>query len=115
MSQKAVLYYQKSIWTRRERQEAGRVEVAKGRLMGVAAVVDFNFDLDEMVAFGGREVSLRQALAEYLQAKKQAGASGLVGPICFRHYGKRLAWLDGRQMEQILASIPSDDLSRGDD
>ena len=72
----------------------------------------FNFDLDERVVFGGREVSLRQALAEYEQAKKQAGSAALARPICFRQYGKRPAWLDGAQMEKLIASISAEGTSR---
>lgn len=62
-----------------------------------------------------REVPLRQALAEYAQAKKQVGAAALTGTICFRLYGKGPAGLDGAQMEQIIASISSKDLSRRED
>ena len=75
-------------------------------------MASFDFDLEEMVTYGGREVPLRQALDEYIQAKKQAGASAFVGPICFRQYGKRPASLSSVQMEQIIASIPAEDLSR---
>ena len=42
-------------------------------------MASFDFDLEEMVTYGGREVPIRQALAEYVQAKKQAGASRLSG------------------------------------
>lgn len=84
------------------------------REIGDATAV-FDFDLDEIVAFGGREISLRQALSEYVQAKKQAGAAALAGPICFRDLGKRPGSFDSAQMEQILASISSKDVSRGDD
>lgn len=75
----------------------------------------FDFDLLEIVAFGGREISLRQALSEYLQAKRQAGAAALTGPICFRDLGKTPGTFDGAQMEQILAAISLEELRRGDD
>ena len=53
-------------------------------------MANFDFDLDEtVVVFGGREIPLREALAEYVQAKKQAGASALTGPLCFRNFGKK--------------------------
>ena len=68
-----------------------------------------NFDLDEMVVFGGRELPLRKALVEYVQAKKQAGESALMGPLCFRQLGKNPASLDGPQIEQIIASISPED------
>jgi transcriptional regulator with XRE-family HTH domain len=80
-----------------------------------SATAGFDFDLREIVAFGGREISLRQALSEYVQAKQQAGAAALTGPICFRDVGKRPGSLDGAQMEQILASISLEELRRGDD
>ena len=77
-------------------------------------MASFDFDLEEMVTYGGREVPLRQALDEYIQAKKQAGASALLGPICFRQYGRRPGSLSSAQMEQIIASMPPEDLSRDD-
>lgn len=72
------------------------------------------FDLDEMVFFGGREVPLRKALVEYVQVKKQAGASALTGPVCFRQFGKKPGALDGAQMEQIIAANPAEESGRGD-
>jgi hypothetical protein len=63
-----------------------------------------DFDLDEKVVYGGREVPLRRALSEYAGAK-QAGGAGLTGPLCFRQYGKMPAWLDGAQMEKLIALI----------
>ena len=77
-------------------------------------MASFDFDLEEVVTYGGREVPLRQALQEYAWAKMQAGASALVGPICFRQYGKRPASLSSVQMEQIIASIPAEDRSHDD-
>ena len=67
-------------------------------------MASFDFDLDEMVVFGGRELPLRKALVEFVQAKKQAGEFALTGPLCFRQLGKNPASLDGAQMEQIIAS-----------
>jgi hypothetical protein len=72
------------------------------------------FELDEMVFFGGREVPLGKALVEYVQVKKQAGASALTGPICFRQFGKKPGALDAAQMDQIIAAIPAEDSGRGD-
>jgi hypothetical protein len=79
------------------------------------ATAAFDFDLDEIVAFGGHNISLRKALSEYVRARNQAGAAALAGTVCFRDFGKRPGSLDGAQMERILASISPEELRRGDD
>jgi hypothetical protein len=33
--------------------------------------VDFDFELDEIVRFGNRDISLRRALREHIETKKQ--------------------------------------------
>jgi hypothetical protein len=76
-------------------------------------MTDFEFDLEEMVVFGGREIPLRKALVEYVQAKKQAGASALTGPLCFRQLGKKPARLEAAHLEKIIASISPDGTAPG--
>jgi hypothetical protein len=41
--------------------------------------VDFDFDFDEIFRFGNRDISLRRAVREYIETKKQI-TGGVIAP-----------------------------------
>ncbi|MFZ0210526.1 MAG: hypothetical protein WAL59_31225 [Roseiarcus sp.] len=75
--------------------------------------VDFDFDLDEIVRFGNRDVSLRRALREYIETKKQL-MGGVIGPpMWLRDWGKKPSSFNASHMDALGGSIAAEDLKRG--
>jgi hypothetical protein len=51
-------------------------------------VIDFDHDLDEMVNSGQRDVSLRTAVVEYIQARRTSAGASIASLFWTRHNGK---------------------------
>jgi hypothetical protein len=77
--------------------------------------VNFDFDLDEIIRFGNRDISLRRALREYIETKKQF-RGGVVGPpMWLRDRGKKPSSFDADHMDALAGSIAPEDLNASND
>jgi hypothetical protein len=67
--------------------------------------INFNYDLGETVGFDGREMSLRKAVAEYIERVKSLPQNQLRLPVWVRTEGKKPGIFEANHMEQ-LAALP---------
>jgi hypothetical protein len=81
----------------------------------VTMAVNFDFDLDEIIRFGNRDISLRRALREYIETKKRF-TGGVVGPpMWLRDRGKKPGSFDADHMDALAGSIADEDLNASND
>jgi len=68
--------------------------------------IDFDFDPDEDVTLGGRPMTLRTAVEEYLTRDKALATGGALAPVMVnRDPGKTPSFFDIEELEQ-LAQLP---------
>jgi len=77
--------------------------------------VDFDYELDENVRIGGREMPLRKALLEYMRDAAQFDQSESAPPEWERAPGKQPSALRPDHMRAIAQTIPVEDLNASND
>jgi len=77
--------------------------------------VDFDYELDENVRIGGREMPLRKALLEYMRDAAAFDQSENAPREWERTPGKQPGSLGADHMRAIAQSIPLDDLNASND
>jgi transcriptional regulator with XRE-family HTH domain len=88
--------------------EAAGVEFTNGGQPGVrmrGIQVHFDYDLDEIVSDGGRQISLRTAVKQYIEARKNLPLGGVIDPFLGRDHGKVPNIFDASHLE-ALAQLP---------
>jgi hypothetical protein len=75
----------------------------------------FDYDLDEIVNFDNKNISLRTAIREYKDAKKKSAGRVMLSPMWFRDQGKEPGSFDASDMDALAASIPAEDLNANND
>jgi transcriptional regulator with XRE-family HTH domain len=88
--------------------ESAGVEFTNGGEPGVrmkGTSVDFDYDLDEIVSDGGWQISLRTAVKQYIEARKNLPPGGVIDPFLGRDHGKVPKLFDASHLE-ALAQLP---------
>jgi hypothetical protein len=67
--------------------------------------INFDYDLGETVAFDGREMSLRKAVADHIERVKNRPQNQLRLPVWVRGDGKKPGVFEANHMAQ-LAALP---------
>jgi hypothetical protein len=76
--------------------------------------VGFDYDLEEVVNFGGRDISLRQAILDHAEARKRVSGIPLP-PMWFREQGKQPGSFEAHHMDALADAIPLDKLNAEND
>jgi hypothetical protein len=76
--------------------------------------IDFEYDLDEIVNFDGRNISLRKAIRDHAETRKLAAGTPLP-PMWFRDAGKQPGSFEVHHMDALADTIPLDELNAEND
>jgi hypothetical protein len=77
--------------------------------------VAFEYNLDEIVNFDNKNISLRRALREYVATKKKLMGGLPLPPMWHRDPGRVPSFFDIHHMDELAGSVRAEDLNASND